>query len=257
MGNRGPTTPGLVFGLMLVIVGVLFLLRNAGIIAIDWSVVFPILLIVLGAVVVFGAARGRRRGRGIREVSVPSDGTASLELALRLGAGQYRLGGGAAALVEARAGDDTIAAAVDRHGSQTRVRLSTSVDPWIWGWSTPITWQIAVNETVPTTLDVQAGAGEFDLDLSRLAVTAAKVSIGAAELRVVLPRPRGEVSIRVEGGAASLTFVVPPGVEARVSSTGLVSSSGPSETPGFGTARERVLVSVTGGAAAVRVIQGT
>lgn len=256
MGNRGPTTPGLVFGLLLVIVGVLFLLRNAGILRVDWSVVFPVLLIVLGAVVVFGAARGRRRGRGVQEVVVPSEGTAGLELALRVGAGRYRLAGGAASLVEAHADDDTIASSVDRHGSQTRVRLSTAVDPWIWGWSTPITWRIAVSDAVPTVLDVQAGAGDFDLDLSAIPVTSGKISVGAAELRVVLPHPRGEVPIRVEGGAASLTFVVPAGVEARISSTGLVSTSGPSETLGFGTARDRVLVSVTGGAASVRVVQG-
>ena len=103
-------------------------------------------------------------------------------------------------------------------------------------------------------LDLQGGAGDFAFDLSGIDVTSATVSIGAAELRLVLPRPRGEVPIRVEGGAASLSFQVPPGVEARVTSKGLVSTSGRQETPGYASARDRVTVTVTGGAASVRII---
>ncbi len=117
-------------------------------------------------------------------------------------------------------------------------------------------WQVSVAPGTPVAFDVQAGAGDFVFDLSALAVTGLTCSIGAAELRVVLPRPRGDVPVRVEGGAAQLTFVVPPGVEARVAVSGLVTTSGPSETPGYGAARDRVTVHVTGGAAAVRVVPG-
>jgi N-acetylmuramic acid 6-phosphate (MurNAc-6-P) etherase len=54
-------------------------------------------------------------------------------------------------------------------------------------------------------------------------------------------------------GAASLQVQVPPGVEARFATSGLLSVSGRTETPGFATARDRVLVTVTGGAASLTI----
>jgi hypothetical protein len=105
------------------------------------------------------------------------------------------------------------------------------------------------------SLDVQAGAGTFELDLEGVVTTGVRCGIGAADLRIVLPRPRGEVPVRVEGGAAQFTFEIPAGVEARVTTTGLLTASGPNQTPGYSTATDRVSVTVTGGAAAVRVVQ--
>jgi hypothetical protein len=157
--------------------------------------------------------------------------------------------------VEVTADQPTIACKASRNGDLAAVRLSTAIERWGWGWRGGHTWQIGVARGVPAMLDMQAGAGTFHVDLSTLSVVSARFSIGAAELTVVLPRPAGEVPIRIEGGAASFTISVPAGVAARVSTSGLVSSSGPLETPGYATAADRVTVSVTGGAASVRVTQ--
>jgi hypothetical protein len=240
----------------LLVIGLAFLLRNAGVIRLDWGVIWPALVIAVGTAIIVGALR-TDRGTGQRTIVVPVDGARWLELELRLGAGRYRLRGGSQALVEAYADEPTIGPAVERRGEVTRVRLSTAVDWWAWGWRGGVGWRIGVATGIPTALDVKAGAGEFDLDLSSVAVASARMSVGAAQLRVVLPWPRGEVPIRVEGGAASFTFVIPPGVEARVTSTGLVSTSGPSETPGYAAARDRVTVTLSGGAASVHVVAGT
>jgi hypothetical protein len=245
-GSRGgPALGPLVIGVALLLVGGAFLLRNLGLVELDWGLLWPLILLVIGIVILAGAVRRPSGGRGIPRVTVPADGAARLELLLRLGAGRYRLAGGSAALVDVTANEPTIDHAVDRSGDLARVRLSTSTD-----------WTIAVAGGVPTSLDVQAGAGSFNLDLSAVAVARAKVAIGAADLRVVLPHPRGEVPVQVEGGAASFTFEIPSGVEARVRTSGLVTSSGPAETPGYATAADRVSVTVTGGAAAVRVVGG-
>ena len=152
--------------------------------------------------------------------------------------------------------DATIGHQVDRASGTARVRLWTAVGAWPWGWREWTSWRIGVSPTVPTVLDVQAGAGDFRLDLSSIVVTSAFLGIGAATLSVVLPRPTGEVPIRVEGGAARFTFHVPPGVEARVAVTGLATSAGPRETPGYTSATDRVSVTVTGGAASVEVVPG-
>ncbi len=254
--RRGPELGAIILGIILVIVGTAFLLSNAGVLDLDWSLVWPIILIAVGAVVVVGASRGYRGGTGEQRVVVPVDGARRLELTLRVGAGTYVLGGGAATgLVEATADDETISSEVRRAGEVARVRLSTAVDGWGWGWRRGHTWQIAVSPSVPVQLDMRAGAGSFRLDLSSVAVMSAAFTVGAGELSVVLPRPRGNVPIRVEGGAASLTFHVPPGIEARVTTSGLVSATGPRETPGYASATDRVTVAVTGGIASVRVVQ--
>jgi hypothetical protein len=257
MGSgRGPSSGALIGGIVLLIVGVAFLLRNAGIIRVDWGVLWPALLVAIGAVLIVGSLRWRREGPGETSVSIPADGAAGLDLALRLGAGQYRLGAGSAGLVDVVASGPTISHRVERSGDRARVRLATAIDSWSWGHMAAGTdWRIGVAPGVPVSLDVQAGAGTFELDLEGVMTSGVTCGIGAAELRIVLPRPRGEVPIRVEGGAAQFTFEIPAGVEARVTATGLVTTSGINETPGYADAADRVTVAVTGGAAAVRVIQ--
>ena len=245
----------LAIGVVLVFIGGVFLLRNAGILFFDWWFIWPLLLIVIGVVVLAGALGMGSRGPGERAVSLPRDTVTRLDLSMRIGAGRYRLAAATGStLVEATSDQPTIAMAADRAGDLARVRLSTAVERWSWGWTGGHSWAVAVAPDVPTALDVQAGAGSFELDLSALSITSVRISIGAADLSVVLPRPRGEVRVQVEGGAAQFTFRVPPGVQARISTTGLVSTSGPTETPGYAAAADRVTVVVTGGLASVRVI---
>jgi hypothetical protein len=272
----------LIGGAILIVVGGVFLLRNAGLIPLTWDLWWPLILVGIGLAIILGTVLGGTRGGGGRDqawasgggawstggagtspgtsddgltrVSVPAEGAARLELSLRVGAGRYRLRGGSAVLVEASASEPTIHHGVDRAGDLARVRLSTSLNMLAWAWPRGLEWTIGVASGLPTALEIQAGAGSFDLDLSDVAIASASMSIGAAELRVTLPRPHGDVPVRVEGGAASFTFAIPAGVEARIRSTGLVTTSGPSETPGYATAVDRVTVTVTGGAASVRVI---
>lgn len=252
--RRARQTGPLVLGTIFLIVGSLFLLRNAGIVDVDWGIIWPVVIIVIGAAIIVGSLRRSGRGTGVASVMVPPDGAQRLELTLRLGAGHYRLAGGASSLVEASSDEPTIGHQVERQGDLARVRLATAVDPWAWGWRGGLTWRIGVATGIPTMLDVKGGAGEFDLDLSAVAVVSASMAIGAAEMRVVLPRPRGDVPVRIEAGAASLTLLAPPGVEARLTTSGLVSTSGPTESPGYTGARDRVTISVTGGAASVRLM---
>lgn len=253
--RRGWADPAVVFGVVLVLLGAAILLRNTGVLVLDWGVIWPLLVIIAGIWIMAGALWGRSaQGAGETSVSIPAEDARRLELALRLGAGRYSLAGGPAALVDVAANEPSIDSRVERIGDLARVRLSPAAERWGWTWRGGFEWRITVARDVPTVLDVQAGAGDFVLDLSDVSIPSAKIGIGAAELRVVLPRPRGDVPIRVEGGAASMTFQVPPGVEARVTSTGLVSTSGRPETPGYATATDRVTVQVTGGAAAVRVV---
>ena len=88
--------------------------------------------------------------------------------------------------------------------------------------------------------------------------------VGASSTTLVLPHPTGDVSIRADGGASSLVIEIPSDVEARISlNGGLVSMSTTNarttksgntvDTAGYATAKDRVTVTVTGGATSVAV----
>jgi hypothetical protein len=263
-GRARGLDPAAVVGILLVVIGAAFLLRTTGVLRIDWGVLLPLLLIMLGVLAVAGALNRRQEalhppgaasGARATQLRVPREGARRLELVLRLGAGRYQLSGGSDELVEVMASDDTIEASVDRRGEGARVRVAPSaVGLWPWAWRGAIDWRLAVATDVPTSIDLQAGAGEFDLDLSAVDVADAGFQVGAARLRIALPRPRGDLVMRVEGGAAAIILDVPPGLPFRVDVTGLVSVSGPRETPGYATARDRVTVRVSGGAASLEIV---
>ena len=86
-GSRGGSAwwP-LVFGVVLLLVGGAFLLRNLGVVRLDWGILWPLILLITGAVVLVAALRGPARGHGSAHVVVPADGISRLELLLRLGA---------------------------------------------------------------------------------------------------------------------------------------------------------------------------
>ena len=133
--------------------------------------------------------------------------------------------------------------------------------------------QIQVASDVPTSLTINVGAGEFDVDLSDVRVTDARVNIGASSMRFVLPKPGGDVAIRMNGGASSIAIVVPDGVEARIATTGgllslrsdntrlgsgggtggCVACGSSVETSGYGSAHDRVTITISAGASSIVV----
>ena len=248
-GLRGPE----ILGLLLIGLGVLFLLDRFTPFALGWGLIWPVILVGLGVLVLSGATRSG--GAGVASVRVPRDGADQLELELRLGAGRYALRGGAAELVEAGSQSPDIDARVERTGRRARVRLAHD-RPWFPFTERGAThWRIAVGTDVATRLDVAAGAGDFELDLSAIRVVDARLSVGAAQARVTLPRPIGEVPVRISTGASQVTIAAPPGVEYQVRATGgLLDFGGRNESPGYATAADRVAVRVEGGAASVRIV---
>jgi hypothetical protein len=253
-GSRRQWHGAEIVGVVLVAVGVVYLLGNLGIVRVAWSLVWPILIIAIGAVLLYGAVRPSRRQAS--SASVPRDGAARLELDLSVGAGRFRLEGSApnGLLVDVTSTNEDIATRVEHKGDLAIVRLRQDFAWWPDAWRGGSQWTVRAASDVPTMLTMNAGAGDFAVDLSGIAVVQARIQIGAAQARIVLPRPKGAVEIRVSGGATQLTFVPPPGVEYRFeASGGLTSVDGRTESPGFATATDRVLVRFSGGASSVRI----
>lgn len=241
-------------GIVLIAVGVVYLLGSFGVIRVAWGVIWPIVIIAIGAVILYSALRPSRRRPSSAAVSRES--SARLELDLSVGAGRFRLEGGAtpANLVEISSTNEDIASRVERTGDRADVRLRQDFAYWPDAWRSVSDWTVRLASDVPTFLAMNAGAGDFLIDLSSVVVVGARIQVGAAQARLVLPRPRGPVEIRVGGGASQLTFSPPPGVQYRVeTSGGLTSVDGPTQSAGYATASDRVLVRFSGGATSLRI----
>ena len=194
-------------------------------------------------------------------VSAPRGTMQSLSLRIDGGAARYQLTSGASGAVDA-VSDQGELCLRDRTGSSGRGDIVLSQSGTRFGSGSLIAVRVAPD--LPLSLQMNAGAGEFSLDLHDVKTTDVRLSIGASSTTLVLPHPTGEVSVRVDGGASSLVVEIPSDVEARVTiSGGLVSSttSNPRttksgnaiETTGYAAAKDRVTVTVTGGATSVAV----
>lgn len=200
-------------------------------------------------------------------VSAPRGSLASLRLTINGGAARYHLTGGASGAVEATS-DGTLLCLRDLTGppgsaSVTRgdIRLSQSGGRFVGG-SADVSVRVA--NDLPLSLQVNAGAGEFVIDLHEVKVTDARLSVGASNTTIVLPHPTGDVAVRLDGGASNISVEIPADVEARVIVIGgLISTSSTNpratkngsiiETPGYSTATDRVTVNITGGVSSITV----
>ena len=222
---------GVFWPLLLIALGLVFLLANFGFISgVSWLAIaslWPLLLVLIGldiafarrwplptlvaevAVIAAGLALvayspnlspgifvfGDRGGAGVADVTVPRGDATQLSLTLNAGATRaYHVSGGAAALVDAHSANPDLRV---RPTGTTRadVRID-QVSPG--GFFHPVgeaDIAIHIASDVPTSLTINAGAGQFDIDLSDVRLTAADVNVGASSMRFVLPKPSGDIAI--------------------------------------------------------------
>ena len=202
-----------------------------------------------------------------------------LNLTLNGGATRsYHVSGGASQLVEAHSANPDLRLRVSGGSNGADVRLDQTSS----GFFHPVgagDVEIRLASDVPTSLTINLGAGEFDIDLSDVRVTDARVNIGASSMRFALPKPSGDVAIRMNGGASNIVLVVPDGVDARIATTGGLLSlrsdntrlgsglgsglGGPSggcvacgssvETNGYNAAHDRVTLTISAGVSSIVV----
>ena len=299
---------GVFWPLLLIALGLIFLLQNFGFISgVSWRAVaglWPLLLILVGLDIAFarrwplptlavevaviaaglalvayspnlapiGLALGDGGG-GQNDVTLPR-GATELNLTLNGGATRsYHVSGGATQLIEAHSTNPDMRLRVSG-GSNGRAEVR--LDQVSSGFFRSVDngdVEIHLASDVPTSLTINVGAGEFDVDLSDVRVTDVKVNVGASSMNFVLPKPSGDVTIRMNGGASNIAIVVPDGVETRVGTTGGLlslrsdnprlgttgSASGvfaggtSVETSGYGGAHDRVTITISAGASSIVV----
>lgn len=303
------TRRGVFWPLLLIALGLIFLLQNFGFISgVSWLAVaslWPLLLVLIGldiafarrwplptlavevAVIAAGLALvayspnmspgvfvfGDGGGGGETDVALPRGDATQLSLTLNGGATHsYHVSGGTSQLVEAHSANPDLRLRVSGASGRPDVRLDQASS----GFFRPVSAgdiQIRLANDVPISLTVNVGAGDFDVDLSDVRITDARVNVGASSMRFVVPKPSGDVAIRMNGGASNLVIVVPDGVEARIGTTGgllslrsentrLGSDGGTGgcfacgsfvETSGYRGARDRVTLTISAGASSIVV----
>jgi len=215
----------LFWGSILILAGILLMLDNLGIIAVNvWSLLWPLFLIALGLWTLWGVFFGRQSNE-VEKVTIPLEGAGQARVRIHHGAGRLRVGAGAGPgeLVTGTFGGG-VDRRVRRDGETLDVKMSMQshsfVMPWTWGAGGAFDWSLSLNGEIPLELACETGASDTRLDLSSLRVTDLRVETGASATDVTLPANAGHTRARIEAGAASVTVRVPAGVAARIRTGG-------------------------------------
>jgi hypothetical protein len=200
---------------------------------------------------------------------VDLDNSEEVQAELRMGAGELRVRGGAAKLMEARFMYNRLRLRpeVTYHSGNAGFRghLLVAEPSGMHGGSNRYEWDLAFNDEKPLDLEVKCGAGESRLDLGELSLRRVQVEMGVGEVRVDLRgTPRNDYSVSIRGGVGEATVYLPgPGVgieaEAKggiggIQTTGLEKRDGRYVNDALGRAKTTVHLDIRGGIGSIRLI---
>lgn len=151
----------------------------------------------------------------------------NLDANIRMGVGKLEIDGGANELAEAEftynVEDWKPEMEYDVRGDNGRLTISQPSNKDINGIpddNIKYNWDIRFNDSVPTDLNVDLGAGESHLDLSGLYLTDLNVDIGAGETNIDLSGDWPEsFDVDINGGVGSTEITLPSDVGVRVKPT--------------------------------------
>ena len=211
-------------------------------------------------------------GRGSADVAAPRGSATAVTATISGGAGRYRVSGGATDLVDAHSANADLRLRSGGASEHPDIHVEQVGPDFGIVRGGAIDIEVRLASDVATSFVMNSGAGEFDVDLSDVRVSEARLNTGAATLGLVLPKPMGDVPVRVNAGASSIVITVPDGVDTRITTSGGVlnlrsdnprlgqSGSGGCvvcgssvETSGYGAAKDRVTVTIRAGASSITV----
>jgi hypothetical protein len=262
-----PARRGLVWPILIVLLGIVFLLSNLGLISLNiWELLWwlwPIILIAIGlelligrrsmigtvivllltvvAIAIGAQAVGRTAGpvTGAETIVQPLGSATQAQIMLGLDAGDLTIR-------PLRDSANAIEATVDRRRNETLTRTQDAVGDTIifglnvdrsgpnisppWGSTGTKTWLVLINPAVAAEIAAHTGAGAVTFDLAQLNVTRFEVTTGAGTATITLPA-EGRLNGTIRTGAGEIAINVPEGMAVRVhGSTGLGSTDVP---PGY------------------------
>jgi hypothetical protein len=255
------------WGVILIVLGVLFFLQTSGIISGVFGWFWPIFLMLLGVWILMGRMMPQWHGSASDETfSIDLQGAAQVSLDFDQGAGSVQVVGGAPVGV-AVTGTQATGMDIKSHLSGDRLEVKIDAGPSFIPFLGPESgvWRFQLNQDVPLTLDVDAGASSLDFDLTDLKVTSIKVDMGASTLKMKLPANAGMTVVDIDAGAATVDLSVPQGVGARLrleqgastvdvdQSRFVMQSSNFYQSADYDTAANKVEIKLDGGANTIKV----
>ena len=208
-----------------------------------------------------GAATAEEAAAGPSEHRAPLGNLTAAKLHIRSGLSSLRL----------RPGTDShelYRAAFEGATPQVRVRDGRVLVQYR---GLPFDWRkrtatFSLNPTIPWTMEI-LGIQRVEADLRSIDVARIDITGGMDRVQLELARPRGEVGIRLVGGARTIRIERPRDVPVRVTSQGGAASfvvddtrvgkqGGQTtlESPGWTAARDRYQIEVVGGAKSIEVV---
>ncbi len=213
----------LFWGSLLVIVGGALLLDNLGLLGgiSVWGIILPVVLIAIGAWIIWGSSFRRRQES--EQMSVPIESAQRARVKLQHGAGKLVVTSGAPEGIlfagEFRGG-------IELHKSQQGDQLDIRLNPDSFAWlpGSTLDWHISLSNAVRLVLEVETGASDTRLDLAELQLDELYLKSGANATAITFPASAGFTRARIESGAASVEIRIPEGVAANIRSRAGLSS---------------------------------
>lgn len=199
--------------------------------------------------------------------TVELKGARSVQLNVEMGAGELKMRGGAAPLMDA---DFRYSPAnwkpdvkYDVDGGRGTLIVRQEGNRTI-GSNNKNEWELRLNEDVPMDVSVKMGAGQGVLDLGNVSLRSLNVEMGVGELKLNLTgHPRNNVDVRINGGVGEATVRLPRRARLEVEAhggIGEITTSGLTKRGGLwvnepsGETDSTMHVSVNGGIGGIHLV---
>jgi len=244
--------PSLVWPIILITAGVLFLLSNIGVLDVNfWNLwrLWPVLLILAGIEIILGRrsalgnilvlvitlavvggvvfllltapeALGTSSSGGIEYIEEPLDGIERADLKIDFAAGRLDISKltDSSSLIKGELDLSTSRKPIwdiERSSGRASMTLEYRGRSEFNTWGKSDEWNLSLSPKVGFSLDVSMGAGDARLDLTGLDIRELSVSTGAGKSAITLP-DEGDFSAHISGGVGQLIVEIPEDMAARV-----------------------------------------
>lgn len=259
----------LIFGAIIVLLGVVLLGINLGVVTSDvWRYFWPLVLVLLGIWFILGPYIWKADMDTV-DRSIPLMNDLSAEVQIDYGAGRLNVSS-SATVQDLMSGSFVGGITEEIHRNDGRVTLKIKPPAevmfpgnWVRGHQ-GVNWDLKLTKEIPLKLHFHMGACETHLDLTELKVTELVIETGASSTDIQLPQNAGYTRVKVESGAADVKIHVPQGVAASIRESSALSGINVDtsrflqnghnyQSADYDTAANKVEISYEGGVGSVEV----
>ena len=154
------------------------------------------------------------------QINEPLDGAISAEINIRAGIAELYLDSGAVGgpLLSGEVGlipGEELGLTRDEHAGGVRLELAVVGSASRSMTSGQETWNLIISPEIPLTLELEAGIGKAELDLSGLWLDSFNYRGGIGSAQITLPQ-EGNFAGRVVSGEGEATILIPAGLVVRI-----------------------------------------